>query len=245
MEFYEKILKIHSRDVTQYRQLRLSNLLGFFQETSISHTEALGMGRDKTLDKGLLWIIARQSAEIIRMPRYDETVTFRSWPGPTMRVFFPRYYEVLSGSDVIVKGCAIWMLIDEKTRSFIFPEEYGITINGFTTGTEIPEPRSLAIHFKQSDELKLVDEQPYSARFSHIDINGHVNNCRYFDVVEDMLPPEESMGYDNTLIEAEYLSEMRPGDSIVIKAYRTHDSLLFDGGTDHSSFRIRMKRFDR
>ena len=75
MDFFERTFTIHSRDVTQNRQLRLSAMLGFFQEASISHTENLGMGREKTLDRGLLWIITKQSAEIIRMPRYDETVT--------------------------------------------------------------------------------------------------------------------------------------------------------------------------
>ena len=242
MDYFEKTFIIHSRDVTRHRELRLSNMLGFFQEASISHTEALGVGRDKTLDKGLLWIIARQSAEIIRMPRYDEKVTFRSWPGPTMRVFFPRYYEVSSGGETIVRGCAMWMLIDEETRNFIFPDEYGIEIKGFFTGNEIPEPRSLAIWFKNTDDLRLVSESLYTARFSHIDINGHVNNCRYFDVVEDMIPTEEYIGYDNTLIEAEYLTEVRPGDTITVKAYRTDDARLFEGVTDRSCFRIRMKQ---
>ncbi|HAV27155.1 MAG TPA: hypothetical protein DCX23_02370, partial [Lachnospiraceae bacterium] len=156
MDYFEKTFTIHSRDVTRHRELRLSNMLGFFQEGSITHTESLGVGRDKTLDKGLLWIIARQSAEINRMPRYDEEVTFRSWPGPTMRIFFPRHYEVSSGNEILVRGCALWMLIDEKTRSFIFPDEYGIEIDGFLTGNEIPEPRSLAIWFKNTDDLRLV-----------------------------------------------------------------------------------------
>ena len=176
------------------------------------------------------------------MPRYDEEVTFRSWPGPTMRIFFPRHYEVSSGNEILVRGCALWMLIDEKTRSFIFPDEYGIEIDGFLTGNEIPEPRSLAIWFKNTDDLRLVSESLYTARFSHIDINGHVNNCRYFDVVEDMIPTEEYIGYDNTLIEAEYLTEIRPGDTITIRAYRTDDARLFEGVTDRSCFRIRMKK---
>lgn len=242
MDFYEKTFKIHSREVTLLRQLRLSNMLGLFQEASISHTELLGIGRDKTLDRGLLWIIAKQSAEIIRMPRYDETVTFRSWPGPSMRVFFPRYYEVLSEGEVIVRACAIWMLLDENTRTFIFPDEYGIEIDGFLTGRELAEPRSTAIYFKKKENLRLIGEEPYSARFSHIDINGHVNNCRYFDVVADMIPQEEYTGMDNTMIEAEYLKEVRPGDTITVKAYRTTDSWLFDGGTDKSCFRIIMKK---
>ena len=241
MDFFEKTIRIHSRDVTYMRHLRLSNLLGFFQEASISHTENLGVGREKTLDRGLLWIIAKQSIRIKRMPCYGETVTFRSWPGPTLRVFFPRYYEVLSGSDVIIKGCAIWMLLDERTRTFVFPDEYDIAIEGFLTGNEIPEPRSIAACFMNKDSLALVGEHTYTARFSQVDINGHVNNSKYFDIIEDLIPPEEHEGYDNTEIQAEYLKEICLGDTVSVRFYRTDGARLFEGGTDTSSFRIRIR----
>ena len=241
MDFFERTFTIHSRDVTQNRQLRLSAMLGFFQEASISHTENLGMGREKTLDRGLLWIITKQSAEIIRMPRYDETVTLRTWPGRTMRVFFPRYYEIRSGEDLLVRGCAVWMLLSESSRSFVFPDEYDIEIDGFSTGDELDIPGSLAVCFRDPSGLTLCKTETYSARFSQIDINGHVNNCRYFDLVDDILPPDENTGYDHAMIEAEYLKEIRLGDTVVIKAYQSEDSKLIEGESDQSVFRIRIK----
>lgn len=89
---YERTLLIRSQHVTCCRRLRLSVLLGFFQEASIAHTEALGMGREKTLDRGLLWIITKQHVDIRRMPEYDEEITIRSWPGEMMHVLFPRFW---------------------------------------------------------------------------------------------------------------------------------------------------------
>ena len=41
-------------DVTMQRNLRPSVLMRWLQEASIAHTEALGAGRAKTLDKGAL-----------------------------------------------------------------------------------------------------------------------------------------------------------------------------------------------
>ena len=120
---YERTLRIRSQHVTCCRRLRLSVLLEFFQEASIAHTEALGMGREKTLDRGLLWIITKQHVGIRRMPEYDEEITIRSWPGEMMHVLFPRFYEVVSGGDVIITGSALWMLIDAESRGFIFPPD--------------------------------------------------------------------------------------------------------------------------
>ena len=51
--------KMLADDVTMFRKLRPSVLLRLIQEISIAHTEALGAGRAKTLDKGVLWVVAR------------------------------------------------------------------------------------------------------------------------------------------------------------------------------------------
>ena len=50
-EIYTERLTLRSRDVDMFRRLRTSELFKLLQEASIRHTEQLGMGRDKTLDK--------------------------------------------------------------------------------------------------------------------------------------------------------------------------------------------------
>ena len=122
-------LLLRSKDVDMYRRIRLSRLFELFQEASIRHTESLGMGRDKTLDKGVLWVLLMQRAEITRMPEYDETIVLKSWPGQTMHLLFPRYYsvETVQGEPLIRAG-ALWSLMDARTRKVVFPERYGIVI---------------------------------------------------------------------------------------------------------------------
>ena len=90
MEIYEKHYKLCSCDVDMYRRLRLSQLFTFTQEAAFHHTEILGAGREKTLDRGFLWVITMQHAEIKRLPEYDEEVTLTSLAGKTRHVMFPR-----------------------------------------------------------------------------------------------------------------------------------------------------------
>ncbi|MCR4698949.1 MAG: hypothetical protein K5762_06265, partial [Bacilli bacterium] len=56
-EQFTHTIKLRAEHVNYNRSLKLSSLLLFSQEMCIHHTELLGMGRKKTLDKGLLWII--------------------------------------------------------------------------------------------------------------------------------------------------------------------------------------------
>ncbi|MBQ1305318.1 MAG: hypothetical protein IIY44_02855, partial [Erysipelotrichales bacterium] len=61
MEIYRKTYTLKSKDVDMFRKLRISRLFEMLQEAAIAHTEELGCRRDKTLDKGFLWIVTQQS----------------------------------------------------------------------------------------------------------------------------------------------------------------------------------------
>ena len=143
---YEKKILIRSEQVDMTRRLRMSELFRIMEEASIAHTEELGCTRDRTLDRGLLWIITRQQAEIEELPAYDEEITVRSWQGDMMHVFFPRFYEIERAGKVIVRGQALWMLI-YIDREYVYNERLQYdTIkmlfeNGwqFTGGLVVPE----------------------------------------------------------------------------------------------------------
>ena len=216
---YEKKILIRSEQVDMTRKLRMSELFRLMEEASIAHTEKLGCTRDRTLDRGLLWIITRQQAEIEELPAYDEEITVRSWQGDMMHVFFPRFYEIERAGSVIVRGQALWMLIDEESRQMIMPEDYDIFIPG-RPGSDDMMLAPVVI----PEELKEADpaiRQELVTRFSQVDINGHMNNTRYFDIIDDALytmhPAEEKKV--PRLVRANYLSELRAGDSFTLTGY--------------------------
>ena len=120
---YERPLLLGSEHVDCFRRLRVSTLFELLQTASIRHTEELGVRRDKTLDRGLLWVVARQHVVVERMPAYDERIIVRSWPGETLRVLFPRYYELVSerGEDELFP----WDVIDHGFLPGYMRQEYG------------------------------------------------------------------------------------------------------------------------
>ena len=178
-EIYTERLTLRSRDVDMFRRLRTSELFKLLQEASIRHTEQLGMGRDKTLDKGILWVLLMQRAEITRMPEYDERIVLRSWPGKTMHLLFPRFYSLeTEAGEGLVKASALWGLVDAKTRKAVFPERYGVEIAGMENGEEIELPGPIR-------KLDCDREKRFEVPYSYVDLNGHMNNTRYFDLAED------------------------------------------------------------
>ena len=203
-------LKLRSRDVDMYRRLRTSELFKLLPAASIRHTEALGMGRDKTLDKGILWVLLMQRAEITRMPCYDETVVLKSWPGVTMHLLFPRYYSLETDlGEPLLKASAIWSLVDANTRKVVFPERYGVEIAGITTGDEIALPS--AIRKQDCDR-----EREFTVPYSYVDLNGHMNNSRYFDLAEDCVGAA-ARGLPLREVRTEYVNEIRFGETAMLR----------------------------
>ena len=222
MSMYQTEYRILSSDTDAFRRLRLSRLFTMLQEASIAHTTALGMGRDKTLDRGLLWIVTLQQAKIARLPVYDEKIRLRTWPGKTMHLLFPRYYRIEDErGGTLVEASALWALMDERSRRAVFPEEYGIRIRGVHTGKEIPLPSAPKI--PQSPET-----DTFTVPYSFVDLNGHMNNTRYLDLAEDCMPPSLRCRAA-VCVRTEYTKEAKEGDSILLKSEAARDAFLLCG----------------
>jgi len=234
MSVYERRILLRSKDVDMYRRLRLSRLFELMQEAAIAHTEQLGMGRERTLDRGLLWVVTMQQAAITRMPEYDEAVTLRSWPGKTMHVFFPRHYE-LTGADgeALVRANALWMLVDQQSRRMIFPDRYGIVIGGEARDNELPLPVSPA-------RLPVAQERRFTVPYSYVDLNGHMNNTRYFDLMEDSIPAPAA-GEKLRSIHVEYTSEAQLGDTLCLRWGGEGGRYYLEGSLEKPCFRMGME----
>lgn len=230
---YEKELLLGSEHVDCFRRMRTSELFKLLQTVSIRHTEQLGMGRDKTLDRGLLWVVTRMHVELARKPEYDETVTVRTWPGETMHLLFPRYYEIAAqDGSVIVRASAVWSLMDVEKRSAVFPEEYGVAIEGEENGRELP-------WLVPVKPLETTRADVFRVPYSYVDINGHLNNARYLDLAEDRIEAA-SRGDLLKSVTAEYNREVRLGEELQIAIGADDNSYYVAGTAEQPCFRLKL-----
>ena len=235
MSVYRYDYRILSSDADVSRRLRLSRLFTMLQEASIAHTTELGMGREKTLDRGLLWVVTMQQANIVRMPEYDETVRLSSWPGKMMHMLFPRYYrlEDMKG-NALVEASALWVLMDRESRKMVFPDRCGVKIRGVHTGKESPLPSP-----PKTPAGGRADT--FTVPYSYVDLNGHMNNTRYFDLAEDLLP-EDLRGRPLTGVKTEYAREATEGDRILLRSgTEDREFLLYGEHEGLKLFRLALK----
>ena len=228
---YTVTRKLRNADVDLHQRLRPSALFTLLQEAAIAHTTLLGAGREKTLDRGFLWVVTMQRAEIRRWPVYDETVKLTTWPGRSMHVLFPRYYALTDeAGEVLVRASALWVLMDRTSRALVFPEEHGVDIPGTVTGEECPLPRP-------PKALPTDLERSFTVPYSYVDLNGHMNNTRYLDLVQDTLPePWQQRPLSSILVE--HASEARLGQTIRLHLGRQDNTWFALGEGEKRVFRM-------
>ena len=234
MSVYERQLTLRSSDVDALRRLRLSTLFTLLQEAAIAHTTELGMGREKTLDKGLLWIVTRQQLRIRRLPLYDETVTLSSWPGETMHLYFPRCFRLRDAAGgTLLEASTLWALMDAESRHIVFPEEHGIRIEADKAEKSFDMPAA--------PRLPDFDRgQSFTVPYSYTDLNGHMNNARYPDLAEDLMPPALRGGQIREIL-TEYGGEASEGESILLKTATEAHSFGMAGFSEDGKRLFRLK----
>ena len=205
---YTRHFRINNAATDRFGRAKASFLLDILQEVAGDHSAILGTDRNALTDRNLFWAVIRHRVQITRAPGPGETLRVETWPMPTTRTAYPRstiaYDE--QGQEVF-RAISLWVLMDRDTRAMVLPGRSGVEVNGLLRGCELTAPGSMVPkEFAETDERRV--------HFSDLDVNGHMNNCRYLDWVTDLLP--SSFHQVHTLGEFTicYLSEIREGEEL-------------------------------
>ena len=227
---YSKIFEITSAATDCYDRLKASHILRFMQEVAGDHSAILGADRGLLMEKGLFWAVIRHRVQITRLPHAGEHIRVETWPMPTTRTAYPRstiaYDE--QGNECF-RCISLWVLMDEKSRAMVLPGKSGVEVAGHLRGCELAAPGSMI-------PREMAEKTSRTVRYTDLDINGHMNNCRYLDWVDDLLPSafhahhvirEFSLCYLSEIRESETLDlhwELSDGPVLSVEALRAEDA---------------------
>ena len=139
---------------------------------------------------------------------------------PTTRVAYPRATVAYDAQgNVLFRTAAIWVLMNTQTRSMVLPGRSGIEIAGTLRGTELAAPGSIA-------PAVLCNHICRTVGYTELDQNSHMNNTRYLDWVDDLLPSAFHQVHPVREFTVCYLSEAREGQQLHLTWELTEDACL-------------------
>lgn len=217
---YKKQFSITDLHVDCFLRLKPSVLLYFAQEVAADHAAQLGSGWEALNKKQLFWAVIRHKVQITRLPVSGETITVETWPLPTTRVAYPRAtiaYD--SQGNELFRTMALWVLMDTESRAMILPGKSGVEVPGILRGLEADTPASIT-------PKPLVHTALRTVGYALLDRNGHMNNTRYLDWLDDLLPTQFHKAHPAREFTVCYLSEAREGQQLSLNWSFTEDGLL-------------------
>ena len=205
---YAKEFEVSPVAVDQFGRLKTSRLLAFLQDVAGDHSAILGTDQNALMDKNLFWAVIRHRVQITRLPGSGEKLRIETWPMPTTRTAYPRstiaYDE--QGNECF-RSISLWILMDADSRAMVLPGKSGVEVGGLLRGSELRAPSSLL-------PMEMGECQERMVRYTDLDINGHMNNCRYLDWVDDLLPSLFHQHHEAREFTLCYMSEVRENEPV-------------------------------
>ena len=205
---FRKEFKIRPTEVDRYGRLKPSAMLLYIQQTAGEHSDSYELTYDALAQRGIFWAVIRHKIEVIRLPMENETITVETWPMPTTRVAYPRSTVAYDEQgNVLFRSICLWILMDLKNRSMLVPGKSGVDVEGFIRGDELSTPRSLL-------PKPLKERISRQVVYSDLDRNGHMNNARYLDWTQDLLPSDHHQEHPIKELTMCYINEALEGQNL-------------------------------
>lgn len=182
------------------------------------HAAERGFGIATLNENHYTWVLSRIAIEMFDMPAAYSRFSVETWVEDVYRLFTDRNFSILDGSgNPLGYARSVWAMISTETRKPAdLLELHGGSISDYICDKECP--------IAKPGRIKVSDSVPKAeimARYSDIDLNGHVNSIKYIEHILDLFPLSQFKDKKLKRFEVAYVAESYFGD--VLKFYEEQE----------------------
>lgn len=226
LKTYMQKFTVYRHDGDHLGNVKPGALLRYAQQIATTHAEAAGLTDEVYTATRTAFVLAKLALHIDRTPRVDEELTLVTQPECCKRAVNKRithFYDA-DGAEVAVIDSR-WVLIDIDKRIILrkHPEQFA---DHWAEDVPFALPMKMT---KAAPEACELAGEPV-ASYSRCDMNGHLNNTRYADILCDALPWsvwEQGTVQDLLLF---YHREVPRGESFALSRAQTGEKQYYFNG---------------
>ena len=183
---YTQAYTIYRHDGDHRGLVKPGALLRYAQQIATMHAEAVGLTDEVYAATHTAFVLAKLALHVTRTPKVDEELTLITQPESCKRAVNKRVTRFLdaAGQEIAVIDSR-WVLIDTEKRMILrkHPEP-------FQDQWAEDVPFTLPMKMQKPSAEQCAPAGCFTADYSRCDMNGHMNNTRYADLICDALPWE-------------------------------------------------------
>jgi len=223
-DVWQESMLVRFGSIDKSDKMTLDSVFNFFQEAAISHADNLGVGRDEMTNSGQVWILSRITVLVNRRPRYLENITIQTWPCGWEKLFVIRNYRILDKNDIpVVCARSAWLMVDLEKRRPLRPQTLMERMPRNEGFNALPPEANGARGLEERSSMQKAAER--KAVYTDLDFNGHVNNVRYINWIEDAIDIHLLEKADKMRLDINYLNEVREGEIVDIMSVNFNDEV--------------------
>lgn len=192
--------------------MKLPSILNVALQLSGEQSFSLGVSDDWLKDTyNYTWIVVEYEMDIVRLPRFTETITMETFARSYNKFFCYRDFVFYAeNGEKLLTISTTFVLLDIATRKVVR------VVDEIVAPYQVDKVSKIirGHHFHDLAEADSI-EQLYHVRFNDIDQNGHVNNSKYFDWMVDPLGYDFLSSYVPEKIYLKYVKEVMYGVDII------------------------------
>jgi len=218
MPYYKEMTAAYC-DCDQNNRLKLSGMLRYMQQTSSEQLESIGLSPEKLYHENFVFLLSKTNIRVSRPPMCTEKLRVGTAAVPVRGARFLREFTIDSiGGERLVSCLSLWVLTDTVSHKILRPPAFP-----YPLPIEAPSLEGIIGDLPIIKEKELSPGMPRSrieipVRYSHLDINAHVNNSYYADFVCDAVPHKVISGRRVEDLALSFALEARHGDMIEAEA---------------------------
>ncbi len=225
-EITELKFTVRFSDCDEYSRLKLSRLFQFTEEAALADAQRKGYGLWNMLNAGYGCVVTRMKLRLNHTPVLGEELYVSTWAKENYKdkVIYKDYMVRDGRGNILVEGTSSWLLIDMKTMKAVPPSTSPFPVPIEEGREALPEKLDI---LSMGLFPKVVDQ--VQGRNTDMDINHHVNHCRYVDWILDALDRSEVKGRGIRSIQMNYIHQVPLNEKVDIVRFKDskHHAVLF------------------
>ena len=201
--------------------LKPASFMDMAQEIAYWAAQELGFGYDDLHIHHVAWVLSRMHFHFENPPKWRDNVTLYTWHKGADGLFYLRdFFLQDADGNRLVTCTSSWVVIDERTRRLVRPEELQDKLSTGDVDDAIAE-RAPKVVMPRGTEPEPAGE--HTVVYSDVDIIGHTNNARYMVWAMDSIDYETASACRVKDVYINFNKETTPGTSVQLYRLKTEE----------------------